>query len=393
MTSERRHDIDWLRVIAIGLLLIYHIAIIFQPWAMFIGFIKSDESLESLWIPMTMLNVWRIPLLFYVSGMGLYFAMRKRNWKQLLIERSKRILLPFIFGIVAITPLHIYLFQEYYNMPLHFYPHMGHLWFLGNIFVYVLLLLPLFFYLKKNENGKFRKGISTWMKHPIAPLSITVFFVLEAVLIKPQLFEMYAQTWHGFFIGFLAFFFGFLLVYSGKEFWQTVLKWRWLYIGIAAILYAIRLFAFKTATLDYLIPIESNCWIFGLFGFSYKYLNKPSALLRYLSQAAYPVYIIHMFVLFAGALIILPLEIQPFIKFIGITVFTFVVCYLIYKFLLKRISFLRPLFGLKWKLNIVERQKSEYNNLCKKDLFNIENPLDLALKEVSKTDKINKNIR
>jgi hypothetical protein len=182
-------------------------------------------------------------------------------------------------------------------------------------------------------------------------------------------------------------------VYSGKEFWQTVLKWRWLYIGIATILYAIRLFAFKTATLDYLIPIESNCWIFGLFGFSYKYLNKPSALLRYLSQAAYPVYIIHMFVLFAGALIILPLEIHPFIKFIGITVFTFVVCYLIYEFLLKRISFLRPLFGLKWKLNIVERQKSEYNNLCKKDLFNIENPLDLALKEVSKTDKINKNIR
>jgi hypothetical protein len=46
MTSERRHDIDWLRVVAIGLLLIYHIAIIFQPWAMFIGFIKSEETLR-----------------------------------------------------------------------------------------------------------------------------------------------------------------------------------------------------------------------------------------------------------------------------------------------------------------------------------------------------------
>jgi glucan biosynthesis protein C len=89
MTLERRHDIDWLRVVAIGLLLIYHIAIIFQPWAMFIGFIKSEETLEALWTPMTMLNVWRIPLLFYVSGMGLYFAMRKRNWKQLFLERTK----------------------------------------------------------------------------------------------------------------------------------------------------------------------------------------------------------------------------------------------------------------------------------------------------------------
>lgn len=356
MTTERRHDIDWLRVIAIGLLLIYHIAIIFQPWAMFIGFIKSDEPIESLWKPMTMLNVWRIPLLFYVSGMGLYFALKKRNWKQLLVERSKRILLPFIFGIIAITPLHMYIFQEYYNLPLSYYPHMGHLWFLGNIFVYVLLLLSLFFYLKKKEEGRFRKGLSLLMKHPIGPLLITLFFVLEAVLVKPQLFEMYARTWHGFILGFIAFFFGFLLVFSGKEFWQTVLKWRWLYIGIASILYAIRLFVFETTTPGYLMAVESNCWIFGVFGFSYKYLNRPSALLSYLSKAAYPVYIIHMFVLYLGALIILPLDINPLIKFIGITVFTFVLCYLIYEFLLRRITILRPLFGLKWKF-ITEEKK------------------------------------
>ncbi|MBT6472399.1 MAG: acyltransferase family protein, partial [Candidatus Marinimicrobia bacterium] len=93
MKPDRRHDIDWLRVIAIGLLLIYHIAIIFQPWGLFIGFIQSEESVKTLWTPMTMLNVWRIPLLFYVSGMGLYFAMKKRNWKQLLLERTKRIIL------------------------------------------------------------------------------------------------------------------------------------------------------------------------------------------------------------------------------------------------------------------------------------------------------------
>ena len=123
MNTERRYDIDSLRVIAIGLLLIYHIAIIFQPWAMFIGFIRSDESMEGLWKPMTMLNVWRIPFLFYVSGMGVYFAMRKRNIKQLLLDRGKRILLPYVFGIVAIAPLHILVFQKYYNMPLDYMAH------------------------------------------------------------------------------------------------------------------------------------------------------------------------------------------------------------------------------------------------------------------------------
>ena len=349
MTIERRYDIDWLRVIAIGLLLIYHIAIIFQPWAMFIGFIRSEEALESLWKPMTMLNVWRIPLLFFVSGMGLYFAMKKRNWKQLFFERGKRILLPFVFGYFAITPLHMYVFQEHYNMPLSYFPDSGHLWFLGNIFVYVLLLSPLFFFLQKNDNGKFKKVISKMMSYAMGPISISVFFMLEVGLVKPQLFEMYAKNWHGFFIGFLAFFFGYLFVYTGSAFWKTVSKWKWFYIGLATILFLIRFTGFESISNMYLTSLESILWILSVFGIGYSYLNKPSALLSYLSKAVYPVYIIHMFVLYTGALLILPLNLHPMLQFIGITVFTFIVCFLIYEFVLKRVMFLRPLFGLKWK--------------------------------------------
>jgi peptidoglycan/LPS O-acetylase OafA/YrhL len=351
MTTERRHDIDWLRVIAIGLLLIYHIAIVFQPWAMFIGFIRSDELMESLWKPMSMLNVWRIPLLFYVSGMGIYFAIRKRNWKELLFERSKRILLPFLFGMIAIVPLHFLIFQQYYNLPLGYYAHPAHLWFLGNIFAYVLILLPLFFYLKKIENGRFMKGLSSLMSNPIGPLSISVFFILETIIVRPQAFEMYAQTWHGFFLGFLAFFFGFLFVYSGKAFWQTVLKWRWLYLGIAVVFYILRLMVFELKSPGYLIAIESNCWIYAIFGFGYKFLNKPGVALSYLSQAAYPIYIIHMFALYAAAMIILPLELPVIVKFTATIVFTGTMCFLIYEFIIRRIGFLRPLFGLKWSLS------------------------------------------
>lgn len=363
MITQRRYDIDWLRVIAIGLLLIYHIAIIFQPWALFIGFIRSDELLEGLWTPMTMLNVWRIPLLFFVSGMGLYFAMRKRNWKQLLTERSKRILLPFLFGIVAINPLHMFIFQKFYKMPLSYYADSGHLWFLGNIFAYVLILSPLFFYLKKHESGKFRKGLSHVMGYAVGPLSITIFFVLELVLVKPQLFELYAKTWHGFFIGLVAFLFGFLFVYSGNSFWQTVSKWKWLYLSIAATLFAFRHSGFEPSVIYYLKALESNCWIFTVFGLGYQYLNKPSAALRYLSQAAYPVYIIHMFVLYGGALIILPLEMPALLKFISITLFTFVVCFLIYELLLRRINILRPLFGLKWQSKNKQLNQSTYTDL------------------------------
>jgi len=107
-------------------------------------------------------------------------------------------------------------------MPLRYFPHIGHLWFLGNIFVYIVVLSPVFFYLKKNENGKFKKAISKVMTYALGLLTISVFFTLEVGLLKPQLFELYAHSWYGFFIRLLAFFFGFLLCiavkHSGKPF-------------------------------------------------------------------------------------------------------------------------------------------------------------------------------
>src|SRR6185295_13430698 len=111
--TNRRYDIDWLRVIAIGLLLLYHVAIGFQSWGILLGFITNDKSWNALWLPMAMLNVWRIPLLFFVSGMGVYFAIQKRNWKQLLLERARRIFIPFVFGIFAIVPISIYFWERY----------------------------------------------------------------------------------------------------------------------------------------------------------------------------------------------------------------------------------------------------------------------------------------
>ena len=363
MLTERRYDIDWLRVIAIGLLLIYHIAIIFQPWAMFIGFIRSDESMEALWKPMTMLNVWRIPLLFYVSGMGVYFAMRKRTWKELLLERSKRILIPFVFGALAIVPLHFLIFQAYYKVPMGYFAHPGHLWFLGNICCYVLILLPLFFYLKKIERGRFQQMLSKLMSSPFGPLSISLFFLLEAMIIQPMVFELYVLTWHGFFLGLLAFFFGFLLVYSGKAFWESVLKWRYLFLGLAVALYIARLMLFELKSPTYLISLESNCWIFAVLGFGFKYLNKPSKALSYLSSAVYPIYIIHMFVLFAGAAIFLPLQMPVAWQFICIVLFTFVVSFLLYEFVIKRIGLLRLLFGLKFKFGIMKFAKTSRSDL------------------------------
>jgi hypothetical protein len=345
--NNRRYDIDWLRVIAIGLLLIYHIVIGFQPWGVFIQFIQSETSLESLWVPMAMLNIWRIPLLFFVSGMGVYFAIRKRNWKQLLLERTKRILVPFIFGVIFIVPLHILLWQKYYSQDIGYSTHPGHLWFLANIFIYVLVLSPLFFYLKRNENGKIITTMKRIFKNPLGLILLLIPFILEALILNPEIFTLYTMTAHGFFLGLLAFFFGFCFGICGETFWKTILKWRWLYLSIAILLYVTRIVVFQLEAPGYLMTIESNIWIFAIFGFAYKYLNSPSKTLSYLSQAAYPIYIIHMIFLYLSSFILFPLSIPVELKLVLSIVFTSLSCYIIYEFVIRRARILRPLFGLK----------------------------------------------
>lgn len=292
LTSNRRYDIDWLRVIAIGLLLLYHVAIGFQPWGIMIGFITNEKPWASLWIPMGMLNVWRIPLLFFVSGMGVYFAMQQRSWKQLLLERGRRILLPFLFGMFFIFPVSVYIWRNYYQWDQIYNPHPGHLWFLGNIFAYVVILAPLLFYLKRNEEGKIVNTIKKVFSNPMGLLLVLAVSVSEALLVKPNPYELYSTTWHGFFLGLLAFFFGFCFVLSGRAFTEMIVKKRWLFLLAAAGLFTVRLVEFQLRAPGYLLAIESDFWIFSVLGLGYKYLNHPSKALTYLSQAAYPVYIL-----------------------------------------------------------------------------------------------------
>lgn len=347
--NSRSYDIDWLRVIAIGLLLVYHIAIGFQSWGVFIKFIQSDQSLDTLWIPMTMLNVWRIPLLFFISGMGVCFAMHKRNWKQLLLERTKRILMPFAFGIFFIVPVHLFLWQKYYRQELSYSPNTGHLWFLGNIFIYVLLFTPVFYYLKKHENGTLNRWFTNLYSNPMGLLLVPSAFILEVIIVRPGLYEAYALTLHGFLLGLLAFFFGFSFVWSRKAFSNTVRRWRWLFLSLAMLLYLIRLIIFQLKAPAILTAIESNYWIFAAFGFANRYLNRPSKTLHYLSQGAYPVYIVHMIFLYLASFVIFPLDIPPLVKFLLIVIITCAGCIVSYDVIIRKIGFIRPLFGLKIK--------------------------------------------
>lgn len=349
LAGQRRHDIDWLRTLALGLLIIYHIVVAFQPFASAILFIQNEESLVSLWIPMMMLNVWRIPILFLISGMGVAFAMRRRSWRALLNDRTARILLPFVFGSIFVAPLSTYLATMWYQLNPDgsgsYFPNPAHLWFLGNIYLYVLLLLPLLTFFKHHPENRFLRTVRWLFRQPLGIFVVALPVVAETLVIRPWSFVTYASTLHGLVLGFLLFLTGFLFIKVESDFWPAVTGHRFVALGVGLVLYAFRIM--NDEAIMWLIGIESVSWMLAILGFGALYLNQPSKMLSYLSAAVYPIYIIHLPIQTALSYLLFPLELSAWIKLILLVSGTFAVSFTLYELVLKRISWIRPLFGMK----------------------------------------------
>jgi glucans biosynthesis protein C len=67
---ERRLDLDWIRIIAFGFLIFYHVGMLFVPWDFHVKSAHIVPGLEPL---MLTLNPWRLFLLFLVSGAATRF--------------------------------------------------------------------------------------------------------------------------------------------------------------------------------------------------------------------------------------------------------------------------------------------------------------------------------
>jgi hypothetical protein len=333
--------------VALGLLIIYHIVISFQPWAKAIGFVQNDQSLEWLWIPMSALNVWRIPILFMVSGMGARFAMERRDLKQLLADRTVRILIPLTFGIFFIGPIVGYLVRNYYDLGAGYSPDAGHLWFLINIFCYVLYFLSSLWALKTYPDNPFLRLLSRSLRRPWVIFAAALPLMAEAWLMNPEHFASY-PTPHGHFLGAVCFALGIIFVSLKDDFWRAVQKVRRSALAMAVLLFLVRLFAFELqGTPKPLVAFESMCWMLAILGYASTHLNKPSDSLAYFSKAVYPVYIIHFPIQYAISYYLMPVALPAILKLGILLIGTFGACLLVYEFVLRRLKWVRPLFGMK----------------------------------------------
>ena len=120
---ERHYGMDWLRIGAFGLLIFYHVGMVFVTW----GFhVKTASPAEWVAVPMLATNAWRLSLLFLVSGFASRALLAKSDGTGIFLRnRNARLLLPLLFGMAVIVPP-----QSWVELVTqHGYGH-GYLWFL-----------------------------------------------------------------------------------------------------------------------------------------------------------------------------------------------------------------------------------------------------------------------
>ena len=98
----RHYGLDWLRVAAFAILIVYHVGMVFVPW----GFhAKSAHGADWVVLPMLAVNAWRLSLLFVVSGYASRALLTRAHGPGgFLRQRSLRLLVPLAFGVAVIVP-------------------------------------------------------------------------------------------------------------------------------------------------------------------------------------------------------------------------------------------------------------------------------------------------
>ena len=148
--NQRRYDIDALRSIAMFLLIFYHLGISFTSVAPYIAFVQNKRFNDGIWYLLIVMNSWRIPLVFLISGIALRLAFQRRTKIEMFKERAKILIVPYIFGSVTFGAASLAIAFTYYEGWSDEYLWLWvitifdgvHLWFLKNIFIYCLILIP-----------------------------------------------------------------------------------------------------------------------------------------------------------------------------------------------------------------------------------------------------------
>lgn len=376
--DNRRYDLDWLRVVAFGLLIFYHVGMFYVTWDWHVKSTYAGPAAEPL---MLIVNPWRLALLFFISGVAVRFASDKAvsRWR-FAGSRAYRLGLPILMGMIVIVAP-----QSYYELRqagaieqgfLAFWgnylkleqlypmitPTWNHLWYVVYLLFYILLIAPMLPLLRRFAEGGGARALNLIAGGPARLLLLIIipFLLYEAVL-SPRfptthdLVSDLANHAHRFTIFMLGYF-----AAKHAPFWRSVDRALPMAVALVVLIGIGRFYLRanhgdlyvmlydETPVMTIAMTLYAWSFIVMLMGLGQRYLNRPSKLLTYLTGAVFCYYILHQTIIVAVGYYMTEAQLGAWPEFALITLLTAAGCGLGYE-ALRRVPVLRVFFGVKAK--------------------------------------------
>ncbi|GAB2844621.1 acyltransferase family protein [Pseudoduganella ginsengisoli] len=378
-SQQRLYFLDWIRIAAFFLLVLYHTGMYYVNWD---WHVKSPHASDTIEAFMMLSSPWRMSLLFLVSGVAAAFLLNKAGAGAFARQRSVRLLVPLVFGMLVIVPPQPYFevvekvayqgsyldFMKLYVNAYHGFcrgtdcltlPTWNHLWFLPYLWVYCLLLAALAAVLGRPRWQQLGTSVANAMsgwKLVVLPVAILAIGRL-ALLNKFPHTNNLVWDWHNHATYFPIFMLGAMVAFHGAL-WQRMENIRFGALGTALGGWAF-LMSYYAIT-DQMPPGQIGLWqdaqrvlyalvqwsaILAVCGFGHRHLQFDSAKRRYLTEAVFPVYILHQTLIIVFSQLIKPAHHGPVLEAVLLIVMTLSASFGIFE-VVRRIPLLRPLFGL-----------------------------------------------
>ncbi len=381
-TSGRLHYLDWLRVLAILGVFAYHASRPFthQEWLI----MNDDRSaLVSLFF-LVFLGSWGMPLFFLIAGASSSFALQRRSGRHFARERFTRMAIPFIIGCLLLSPVQFYLEWQhkgwYTGSFLGFIPVLAqdrwqqlserlsprlfeafgsHLWFLGFLFSFSLLALPLFLWLKEPSGTRVLGRLGDLCDRRGGILIFVVPAVLARCLLQPH-YPAYTD-WADF--GYmLVFFFAGYLVYANPRLTAAIKRDGKLALvlglGCTAVMVGALAAGFGRDWVEQpgrpgfylawtLAGINGWCWTMAVLALSMNLLQFRNKWLDTSQEGIVPFFLFHQPVIVFIAFYVVQWQAPVALKLPFILLTAYAGTILLYELFVRRVGPARALLGMK----------------------------------------------
>jgi glucans biosynthesis protein C len=356
---DRRYDLDALRVLAVLLLIPFHTARVFDTFDPF--YVKNPETSGALsWAVVAFLNPWHMPLLFVLAGAATWLALGHRGATGYLGERTRRLLVPFLFGLLVVVPPQGFLASrfrggeasvpsflgDYWTVEGDLSGYTGsftpaHLWFIGFLFVFSLVALPLL------VRWRGRRLRTRWL-----------LFAMPLVLLAANEAPAPNDGPQNPFYSLALFVAGYLLLADERAERAVHRRWRPLLVAAAATMTTVLLVWSSGADdtwadgslldvgFSLFEQVNTWVWVLALLGAGRALLGRPARGLGHASEASFPFYVLHQTVIVAVAYVVVGWDLGVWAKFAAVGLASLTLTLGLYE-VVRRTSVTRFLFGMK----------------------------------------------